>query len=216
MSPLVRTHRQGVVLKGARHAAAKPEEIVSPPLGRLEDERFLKGTGHYAADDAADGRLVARFFRSSVAHGRIRVLDVTGARAARGVVAVLTASDVTQILKGKSPVLENIRNRDGSTTPVATRPALARDRVRFVGEPIAVIVAVDDSAASDAAELITIEIDDLTPVTELSGTGPDLHPDVPRNIGFDWSAGDEATVEAAFAAADHSVELDLRIPRIHG
>ena len=131
------------------------------PLRRREDTRFLTGAGRYVDDLAPAGALHAVFLRSTVAHGVITGLDLGPARDVPGVHLVLGADDLaaTGIILGMKGA--RVKNRDGSRGATTERPVLARGRVRYAGEPIAVVIADTVEAARDAAELIGVEIDDL-------------------------------------------------------
>lgn len=185
--------------------------------GRIEDDPLLRGLGRYTGDHDA-GALVARFVRSNVAHARITSLDLTAAREIDGVVAVFAMADLAGLLPKQPLPLDTVTNRDGSVTPVPPRPALASDRVRFVGEAFALVVAQTESAASEAAEAVLVEMDDLATLSslEVETDGETLHDACPANLGFDWHGGDEAATASAIAGAAHVVRARLRIPRILG
>ncbi|APX88923.1 xanthine dehydrogenase [Brevirhabdus pacifica] len=186
----------------------------SQSVRRIEDVRFLTGTGRYLEDTAPADTLHAVVFRSPVAHGRITALDVSAAEEAPGVHLVLTAEKLEAAgvcLAMKSTVLEN---RDGTPGAAPERPILARDRVRFVGEAVAVIVADSAIAARDAAELVEFDYEDLpVHVTPRPG-GPAIHPEAPDNVALDWGWGDAEATDAAFAAAAHTVSLEVEDNRI--
>jgi carbon-monoxide dehydrogenase large subunit len=175
---------------------------------RKEDVRFLTGAGRYMEEAAPEGALHAVFFRSPVAHGRIVGLETADAAAAPGVLAVYTAAD----LEGR---LENamdfalVRNRDGSRGAAPRRPMLAEDRVCHLGEAIAMVVARTKAEALDAAELISCDFEDLPVHLETAPGGPQIHPEAPDNVGYDWAFGDEAEVARAFDAAAHRTRLEL-------
>ena len=172
----------------------------SQSLKRLEDSRFLTGAGRYIDDIAPEGALHAVFLRSPVAHAEIAALDLGAARAMPGVHAVLAAADLEAAGLQLGMAFAVI---DGGTAP--ERPILARGRVRFLGEPMAVVVAETPAQARDAAEAITFDLRELPVWTELAPGGEAIHPEAPANVGFDWALGDHATVEAAFAGAAHVV-----------
>lgn len=186
---------------------------ISQPVRRVEDERFLTGKGRYTDDIAPEGAAVAWFLRSPVAHARITRLDVEQARAAEGVLGVFTAADFGDTLKNNIPALP-VTNRDGSKGAQPVRPVLATDTVRYVGEPIAVIVAESRRAAKDAAELIELETEDLPVSLALEPGGPTIHAEAPGNLAYDWAFGDEEATEAAFASAAHVVRLEVTQNRI--
>lgn len=181
----------------------------SQPVRRFEDVRFLTGQGRYIDDVAPAGALHAYVLRSPVAHGTITELDVTDAREAPGVRAVLTCADMEAA--GVSVGMDGavVDNRDGSKGADPERPMLARDKVRFVGEPVAVVVAETLDAAKDAAEMILLDVDDLPVKLDLAAGGAPLHAEAPDNRAFDWAMGDEAATQAAFDAAARTVALDV-------
>lgn len=182
---------------------------LAQPIKRREDLRFLTGQGRYVADLVPVGALQAVFLRSDHAHGAIARLDLTAARAAPGVHLVLSAADlaaagVTLGMKG-----EQIAGRSGDLGAGPERPVLARDRVRFVGEAIAVVVADTEEAARDAVDLIGCDINELHPTLHLKPQEPTLHPEAPLNRAFDFVFGDEAGVAAALAASAHVVAIEV-------
>jgi len=185
---------------------------LSQPVRRVEDLRFLRGTGRYVDDILPEGGLAAVFLRAPVAHGEIAALDTAEARAAPGVHLVLTGADLDAAIDNDMDAGQ-IPNRDGSMSVRPRRPVLATGRVRHLGEPVALIVADTVAAAKDAADLIEVDYDTLPCViegTEAEGAGqPQLHDAAPGNLCYDWGIGDEAATEAALAGAAHRVERDL-------
>ena len=186
----------------------------SQPVKRVEDHRFLIGDGRYVDDIAPQGALHGVFFRAPVAHGVITELDVSDARDAEGVHLVLTCADLETA--GMNIALPHtvVDNRDGSKGAAPLRPMLAKDRVRYVGEPVALIVADTLQQARDAAELILFDADDLPAKMDLTPGGETLHAEAPDNRAFDWGMGDETKVEAAFAKAAQRVKLEIGDNRI--
>lgn len=186
----------------------------SQSVTRTEDLRFLTGQGRYVDDIAPAGALHAYFFRSSVAHGVITDLDVSEAAQAEGIAAVLTCADLEAAGMDIAMAGAVIKNRDGTKAAGPMRPILAKDRVRYVGEPVAVIVAESMAQARDAAELIMFDVDDLPAKMDIDAGGEVLHAEAPDNRAFDWGLGDEAATEAAFQAANKVVSLDVGDNRI--
>ena len=186
----------------------------SQPVKRGEDVRFLTGHGHYIDDIAPEGALFAHVLRSPVAHAELTGLDVADAREADGVHLVLTAADLTAagITRGMRGVC--LKNRDGSDAAGPRRPLLAEGRVRYVGEPLALIVAETLAQARDAAEMIEFDYDDLPAKMDLAPGGAPLHEEAPDNRAFDWGLGDEAATEAAFRAAARTMSLEIADNRI--
>lgn len=177
--------------------------------------------GRYTAE-CASGALTARFVRAPVAHADIVRLDLAAARALPGVVAAFAMADLDGVLPGTALPLDQIANLDGSVTPVPPRPALARQRVRFAGEALALVVAVSEAAAADGVEAAAVAYDEHAATTTLNvwdsagRAGVALHEGVPGNIGFDWHGGDAAAVSGAFAAAAHVISMRVILPRILG
>jgi len=187
---------------------------ISQPLRRDEDHRFLTGAGAYLDDVAPRAGLVAHFFRAPVAHARIAALDLDAARAAPGVHAVLGAADLDALGMRNHIDAVLVKNRDGSDGAAPQRPALAVDRVRFLGEPVALVVAETRAAARDAAELIEVEFEDLPVKLDLAPGGSQLHPEAPDNIAYDWAIGDEHKLREIFETAAHRVVLDVADNRV--
>jgi carbon-monoxide dehydrogenase large subunit len=186
----------------------------SQAVKRTEDVRFLTGEGRYVDDIAPAGALHAFFLRAPVAHGVITELDLEQARAAEGVHAVLTVEDLEAAGMKIGLFGSRIENRDGTKAAGPLRPMLAKERVRYVGEPVAMVVAESLSQARDAAELILLDIDDLPAKLDLALGGETLHEEAPDNRAFDWGLGDEAATEAAFKAAARTVSLEVGDNRI--
>ncbi|MGJ8556605.1 MAG: xanthine dehydrogenase family protein molybdopterin-binding subunit [Sulfitobacter geojensis] len=181
---------------------------------RTEDVRFLTGEGRYVDDIAPKGALHAYFFRSTVAHGVITELDVSDAKDSDGVHLVLTCADLEAAGMDIAMAGAQIPNRDGTKGAGPLRPMLAKDRVRYVGEPVAVIIADTIAQARDAAELIMFDVDDLPAKIDVTAGGETLHAEAPDNKAMDWGMGDEAATEAAFKAAAKTVALDVDDNRI--
>ncbi|WP_028913877.1 xanthine dehydrogenase family protein molybdopterin-binding subunit [Pseudorhodobacter ferrugineus] len=178
-------------------------------VGRVEDVRFLTGTARYVDDIAPENALFAIFLRSPVAHAVIDDLGVSEAEAMPGVRLVLTAArleaaGVTLGMKGVA-----VANHDGSRGAMPERPVLARGRLRYVGEPVAMIVADSLDAARDAAEVIGLDYSDLDPKLDLAMGGPMVHPEAPQNCAYDWAMGDQGAVEAALAGSAHRVAFEV-------
>ncbi|GAA6176708.1 xanthine dehydrogenase family protein molybdopterin-binding subunit [Sulfitobacter pacificus] len=181
---------------------------------RTEDVRFLTGAGRYVDDIAPKGALHAYFFRSPVAHGVISELDISDAAEAEGVHLVLTCADLEAAGMNIAMAGAQIVNRDGSKGAGPLRPMLAKERVRYVGEPVALIVAESIAQARDAAELILFDVEDLPAKIDVAAGGETLHDEAPDNKAMDWGMGDEAATEAAFQAAAKTVALEVEDNRI--
>ncbi|MFN3077125.1 MAG: 3'(2'),5'-bisphosphate nucleotidase CysQ [Alphaproteobacteria bacterium] len=177
-------------------------------LRRVEDRRFLSGRGRYTEDFQATNQATAVVVRSMYAHARILKIDAEVARRAPGVLGVFTLADLEEEGIDGLPCKFQL---PGMPTP--PRPVLAGERVRYVGEPVAFVVADTLTQAQDAAELVEVSYQPLAAVPDLtSATEPGvsvLYDNVPGNLLFDWSMGDAAAVTRAFAQAARVVTLDL-------
>ena len=191
---------------------------VGQAIRRVEDQRFLTGTGRYTDDITVPGQVYLYVLRASHAHADIAALDSSAAKAAHGVLAVLTGADLDALNVGSLPCEMVPPGPDGVSPPAPQRPVLAKGRVRFVGEPVAAIVAETLAQAKDAAELIDIDYRELPAVADTSGTvapdAPQIHPEAPGNVLVHWRMGDAAKTDAAFAAAHKIVAIDLVNTRI--
>ncbi|MBO9479443.1 xanthine dehydrogenase family protein [Shimia sp. R11_0] len=186
----------------------------SQPVKRVEDTRFLTGEGRYVDDIAPPAALHAYFFRAPVAHAKIASLDVADALEVEGVACVVTQADL--LAAGVDATLPGtqVDNRDGSKGAAPTRPLLATGRVRYVGEPLAMIVAETLDQARDAAEMILFDYEDLEASMDLARGGAQLHEEASENLAFDWGLGDEAAADKAFAEAAHVVSLEVGDNRV--
>ena len=186
--------------------------LLGHSLNRLEDERFLRGRGRYVADLTMPGALHGVVVRSPHAHARVVAVNVEKARATPGVVAVFTGADLAADNIGPLPCAVT---HIPMTAPLVVPPchALARDIVRYVGEPVAFVVADNEQAARDAAEAVAINYAPLTPVISLAHAvlpgSPLLWPEAPNNIAFEFRRGEAAPVEDAIRAAAHVVECEI-------
>ena len=185
---------------------------------RREDARFITGQGAYLDDLKFERLAHAVVLRSPHAHALIRSIDASAAHTAPGVLAVLTAADAAvDGLKPLRPYAEaNVQT--GEPFAFAPQPLLASDKVRFAGEPVALIVAETHAQALDAAELVVVEYEALPAVTSAEAArapgAPQLADEIPGNTCLDWHTGDAVGAEAAFAAAAHVVTLPLDNHRI--
>ncbi|MGB7240892.1 MAG: xanthine dehydrogenase family protein molybdopterin-binding subunit, partial [Sulfitobacter sp.] len=186
----------------------------SQSVNRVEDLRFLTGEGRYVDDICPVTALRAFVFRAPVAHAVITRLDVEDARAAQGVHLVLTADDLEAAGMNINMHAVVVKNRDGSSGARPDRPMLAQGKLRFMGEPVALVVAETLDQARDAAELISLDYTDLPVKLDLAPGGPPVHGDCADNRAFDWDMGDRAATDAAFAAAARVVSLEVVDNRI--
>src|ERR1700734_4558052 len=176
---------------------------VGQSVPRVEDPMLLRGLGRYTDDVSLPGQAHAVMVRSRHAHGRIRNIDSDAARKMPGVLAVYTAQDLEAY--GALKCVVPLKNRDGSPMKKPWRGALAKDKVRYVGDPVACGIAETVTTAKDPAEAVEIEIDSLPGVNDASdavrGGAPILYEDVPENVPLDFHYGAAAPAEAAFAKA---------------
>ena len=189
------------------HAMEPLKFGIGQPVTRSEDPRLLTGGGCYTDDTSVAGQLYARFVRAQMAHGTIRSVDTAAAAAMPGVVAVYTGRDLEDDGLGTVPSALPLKNRDGSSYFVPPRPGLALDRVRHVGDPVAMVIAETAAQAEDAAEAAAVEIDPLPALTDMTRArdagAPRIWDGAPDNVSLDFYMGDEAACDAAFAAAAH-------------
>src|SRR5271166_4511439 len=191
---------------------------VGQPVTRFEDARLLTGKGRYQDDANLPGQLYAVFLRSPHAHAAIGPIDTKAAAAAPGVRAVYTGADYAADGLGMPKAAMPRKKADGSPMFAPQRPALVIDRVRYVGDPVAMIIADSLAQAKDAAELVEV---DYTPLPSVTSTAVAALPDAPRvwdenpdNISHTYERGDKAKTEAAFARARHIVRRRYVISRV--
>jgi aerobic carbon-monoxide dehydrogenase large subunit len=186
--------------------------------GRREDDRLLTGRGRYTADWNFPGQLYGCFLRSDRAHAEIVSLNTVAALALPGVKAILTGEDTADFKT--PPPMVTYPGRGGAMIKVPHREVIARKRVRYVGQEVALVVADSASAAQDAAEAIEIEYRDLPAVVDagaaLEPGAPQLHAEIPGNLAFDFEYGDEKAAQEALARAAHVTRLELESTRVSG
>src|SRR5436190_6843973 len=191
---------------------------VGQPVPRMEDPTLLRGQGRYTDDINLSDQAYAVMVRSKIAHGILKGIDSTAASKMPGVLAILTYADIAAAGFGPMKCGLNIPQRDGSPMKTPPRHSLAKDRVRYVGEAVACVVAETAVQAKDAAEAVELDIEALPAVTSpaqaLAADAPQLHDEAPGNIACDFHYGDAAAVNKAFAAAAHVVRLEINSNRI--
>ena len=194
------------------------EFAIGQGVARFEDPRLLKGGGRYTDDIKLPGMAHGVALRSPHAHAKIKSLDTTAAKAAPGVLAVLTSADIKAAGYGDLPVHSGLKRRDGSAMYRPRYPILAEERVRWVGDCVAFVVAETVAQALDASELIAVDYEPLPAVTAtaqaVEAGAPAVWDDCPDNIGFTELIGDKAAVEAGFAKAAHVVRHKFVINRV--
>jgi aerobic carbon-monoxide dehydrogenase large subunit len=194
------------------------------PRPRVEDDYLVRGAGRFAADVVEPGQVYAAFVRSTHACARITSLDIEAAKRARGVLRVLTGADMAAAGVGNIGRHPPIAGRGGNKLVLPNRPALARERVMHVGEAVAIVIAETALAAQDAAELVVVEYEEITPVIDVRDAvapdAPQLWPEAPGNIAVDWpgpAADPDANARAVdeiIKAARHVAHLTLRNQRL--
>src|SRR6266850_33902 len=186
---------------------------IGQPVRRVEDRRFITGRGRYLDDISRPRQAYAFMLRSPHAHARLRAVDTAAAASAPGVLAVFTGDDLARDGLGTIPCLSAVTNRDGSPSAMPPHPAIARDRVRHVGDTVAMVVAESLAAGRDAAELIAVDYEPLSAAVDtghaLDPGQPQVWEEAPGNLCFDWEVGDGAAVAQAMTGARHRIVLEL-------
>ena len=189
---------------------------IGQPVRRTEDPMLVRGEGCYTDDIKLTGEAYAVMVRSRIAHGVIKGIDTAAARNMPGVLGVYTGADLAAY--GTLKCIVPFNNRDGTPMKRPPRPALATDKVRFVGDPVAFVVADTLLQAKDAAEAVEVDIDALPAVVrpeEAARPGaPLIHDEAPGNVALDYHFGDSEQVAAAFAKAAHVTRLKLVNSRV--
>lgn len=196
---------------------------IGQPLTRREDPRFLTGAGCFSDDIALPGQAYGLVLRSPHPHARIKAIDIDAARSAAGVLAVWTAADIADAITGPLPSHSqtppfDVGRRNGGPAADAPQYPLAVDRVRYLGEPVAFVVAETPAQARDAAELIAVDYDLLPAVTEIDAAmdaaAPAIWENLDSNLSFTWEGGDAAATAKAFEEAAHVTRLRLENNRV--
>jgi aerobic carbon-monoxide dehydrogenase large subunit len=191
---------------------------VGQPVLRKEDDTLVRGKGKYTDDFNLPGQAYAWIVRSSHAHGIIKSIDTTAAKAMPGVLGVWTGADLASAGYGPYTCGLPLKNRDGTPLLQTNRTALMSDKVRYVGDPVGFVVAETLAQARDAAEAVVLDIEPLPAVTsaeEAAKPGaPLLYDHIPNNVALDYHYGDAPKVEAAFASAAHVTKLDITNTRV--
>ncbi len=187
--------------------------------GRIEDDALLRGQGRFGDDTKPEGALAAFFVRSPHAFAKIGRIETSDAKKVKGVVAVLTSADLSSAHYHSISHPVPIPGREGKKAIGPHRPALAEGRVMHIGEPVAMVVATSAAAAQDAAEKVAVDYEPMTPVTDMRAAmapgAPQLWPDAPGNIGFDWTAPadpdgkKQAALDRTFKDAAHVARVEL-------
>lgn len=208
------------------HASHSPAENlvalqkfgIGQPVRRKEDDTLVRGKGKYTDDCTLPDQAYAWIVRSTHAHGVIKSIETEAAKKMPGVLGVWTGQDL--IDAGYNPFTSGLplKSRDGSPLLQTNRPALVTDKVRFVGDPVAFVVATTLNQARDAAEAIVLDIEPLPAVTSAEAAtqpgAPQLYDHIPNNVALDFHSGDTAALDTAFAKASHIARLDIANTRL--
>jgi carbon-monoxide dehydrogenase large subunit len=193
-------------------------EGVGASVVRKEDKRFITGKGRYVDDVKLVGMTHAQFVRSPHAHAKVKSIDTSAAAKMPGVLAVLNGKQLVDDKVGNLICGWAITSKDGSPMKMGAWPAMAPETVRFVGQAVAVVIAETKGQARDAAEAVVVNYEELPAVPDIRAAikpgAAQLHPEAPGNIVYDWTLGDEAAVNAAFAKAANVVSLDITNNRL--
>ena len=190
--------------------------LIGKRVLRKEDHRFVSGKGRYTDDIQLVGVTYAAFVRSPYARADIKSFDVSEALAAPGVIAVLTGEEVVKDGLGGLPCGWMIHSKDGSEMRQPHHPVLAADRVNYLGEPVALVIAETQLEAKNAAEMVMVDFEPLTAVVNpaTASQADTLYEAVPNNVCYEWELGDEAATDAGLAAAAHITTLQLTNNRL--
>jgi carbon-monoxide dehydrogenase large subunit len=191
---------------------------VGQPVRRKEDDTLVRGKGKYTDDFNLPSQAYAWIVRSSHAHGVIRGIDTSTAKTMPGVLGVWTGADLAAANYNPFTCGLPLKNRDGSPLLQTNRSALMSDKVRFVGDPVAFVVAETLAQARDAAEAVEVDIEPLPAVTNAAEAAkpgaPQLYDHIPHNVALNFHYGDTARIDAAFAGAAHVTKLDIINSRV--
>ncbi|MBN9586748.1 MAG: xanthine dehydrogenase family protein molybdopterin-binding subunit [Afipia sp.] len=197
----------------AENDAALQKFGIGQPIRRKEDDTLVRGKGTYTDDINLPDQVYAWIVRSSHAHGIIKAIDVEAARAMPGVLGIWTGADLAQAGYNSFTCGLPMKNRDGSPLFQTNRLPLMTDKVRFVGDPVAFVVARTLAQAREAGEAVVVDIEPLPSVTgaeEATRPGaPQLYDHIPNNVALDYHSGDDAALDAAFKNAAHVTRLTV-------
>ena len=193
-------------------------EGIGASVARKEDKRFLTGKGRYTDDMSVPGMKYAFFVRSPHAHARIKSIDLSAASEMPGVIGVFEGKQLQADAIGNIICGWMIHSKDGSPMKMGAWRPLAYETVRYVGDAVAIVVADSLSEARDAAEAVVVDYEVLPAVTEalqaLEAGQPQLHPEAPNNLIFDWEIGDAGAADKAIGEAAHVTEITIRNNRL--
>ena len=194
------------------------DDGIGASVRRKEDYRFLTGNGHYTDDLNRPGQVHARFVRSPHAHAKIKSVNAKAALKGPGVLAVFTGADIAADGLGSIPCGWAITQTNGEPWNAPPHAVIAADKVRYVGDQAALVVAETLDQARDAADLVSVEYEVLPAIVNLADAAkqdaPQVHDEAPSNTCYVWGIGDEEATKAAFAKAAHVAKLDLTNNRV--
>jgi carbon-monoxide dehydrogenase large subunit len=193
--------------------APEQQHMIGAAVKRKEDYRFLTGAGQYTDDVVFPQQSHGVFLRSPHAHAKIRSIDTAAAKASPGVIAVFTGADLAAANVGGLPCGWLIHSTDGKPMNEPPHPVIAHDKVRHVGDQVALVIAESVKEAKDAVELIDVDYDVLPAAVDTASASnpgqPLVHDGVADNVCYNWGHGDKARTDAAFAQAAHVTTLDI-------
>lgn len=201
--------------------------LIGQDIDRKEDPEFITGSGKYTDDYPESNAAHLAIVRSQYAHAEITDIDTSAAEQSTDVISVFTATDVEHSsCPGEVPLVTSLYNPDDAPVPINIttdlpdfrQPFLSGNKTRYVGEPLAVVIANSRYAAHDAANRVTIEYDRLPAVTDppqsLKPDAPTIHADRENNIAFEWEIGSQNSIDEIFAEADHAVSVHFDRQRV--
>ena len=188
-------------------------EGIGARVARKEDKRFVTGKGKYVDDVRVHGMTYAHFVRSPHAHAKVKSIDISEAMKKTGVVAVLTGKEIVEDKIGNLICGWMIHSKDGTPMKMGAWPAMAPETVRFVGQAVAVVIGETRNQARDGADAVEVTYDELPAAASITAAiaagAPQLHPEAPGNIIYDWHIGDQAATDTAFKSAANVVAMDI-------
>ena len=186
-------------------------QLIGKPIKRVEDNRFIKGEGKYTDDFNMNNQTFAVYVRSPHAHAKINSIDTSSAESMKGVVKIFTGKDIADAGIVGSICGWQVDFKNGDTMKEPGHPILVADKVRHVGDSVALVIAEDKYTAKDAAELVDVDYDILEAVVDPKAAtqngAPLVHDDVPNNTIYDWELGDKDATDTAFQNAHHITSL---------
>lgn len=194
------------------------EQGIGARVKRVEDKRFITGNGRYTDDIVEQNQAYAAFVRSPHAHAEVKGIDTSVAETMDGVIAILNGEQLTSDGIGNIICGWGITSKDGTPMNMGAWSALATNKVRYVGDAVAVVIAETQAQARDAAEAVEVDYNELPAVSQsldaLADGAPEIHENAPGNLIYDWEIGDAAGTDAALAGAAHVTKMDITNNRL--